>query len=98
MTDNKNFILAIILSSLIIFAWQYFYAAPQIEEQRRTQEQAEQTQQTQAPSPGQATQPGVMPQPPGAAQGSQAMPREQMIQATARVPIDTPSLSGSINL
>jgi YidC/Oxa1 family membrane protein insertase len=101
MTDNKNFIIAIILSSLIIFAWQYFYAAPQIEEQRRVQEQAEQTQQTrqtQAPSTGQAPQPGVMPQPPGVQQGGEATPREQMIQATARVPIETPSLSGSINL
>ena len=26
--DNKNFILAIVLSMLIIFGWQYFYAAP----------------------------------------------------------------------
>ena len=26
--ENKNFIAAIVLSMLIIFGWQYFYAAP----------------------------------------------------------------------
>jgi YidC/Oxa1 family membrane protein insertase len=101
MTDNKNFILAIILSSLIIFAWQYFYAAPQIEEQKRSQEPAQQTEQGQAPAPEQrqgTAQPGVMPQPPGTAQSSQAQPREQVVEASARVAIDTPSLSGSVNL
>jgi YidC/Oxa1 family membrane protein insertase len=62
MTDNKNFIIAIILSSLIIFGWQYFYAAPQLEEQRQTQEQAQQ-QQSEAPAQPKATQqPGVVPQ------------------------------------
>ena len=33
MTDynNKNFILAIVLSMAIIFGWQYFYAVPMAE-------------------------------------------------------------------
>jgi YidC/Oxa1 family membrane protein insertase len=100
MTDNKNFILAIILSSLIIFAWQYFYAAPQIEKQKRVQEQTQQTEQAQpqAPAQTQGSTPGVMPQPPGTPQGAQVQPREQVVQSSARVAIDTPSLSGSINL
>ncbi len=96
MTDNKNFIIAIILSSLIIFGWQYFYAAPQLEEQRQTQEQAQQ-QQSEAPAQPKATQqPGVVPQPPGSAPAEQ--PDEQIAAATPRVAIETASLSGSINL
>ncbi len=106
MTDNKNFIVAIILSSLIIFGWQYFYAGPQAERQRRLQEQQQQQTSQQVapaqpgtigvtPQPGAAPQPGTMPQP-GLADGVQ--PREQVLQSSARIPIDTPSLSGSINL
>jgi YidC/Oxa1 family membrane protein insertase len=106
MTDNKNFIIAIILSSLIIFGWQYFYAGPQAERQRRLQEQQQQQTSQQVapaqpgtigvtPQPGTAPQPGTMPQP-GLADGVQ--PREQVLQSSARIPIDTPSLSGSINL
>jgi YidC/Oxa1 family membrane protein insertase len=105
MTDNKNFIVAIVLSSLIIFGWQYFYAGPQAERQRRLQEQQQQTSQQVAPAqpnttgvtpqPGAAPQPGTMPQP-GLAEGVQ--PREQVLQSNPRIPIDTPSLSGSISL
>jgi YidC/Oxa1 family membrane protein insertase len=107
MTDNKNFILAIVLSSLIIFGWQFFYTGPQMEEQRKAQEQ--QTAQQQAPAtpgvtpqpgatgqPGVTPQPGMTPQPLGLAEG--VRPREQIVQATPRIAIDTPSLSGSINL
>jgi YidC/Oxa1 family membrane protein insertase len=106
MTDNKNFIVAIVLSSLIIFGWQYFYAGPQAERQRRLQEQQQQQTSQQVapaqpgtigvtPQPGAAPQPGTMPQP-GLAEGVQ--PREQVLQSSPRIPIDTPSLSGSINL
>jgi len=106
MTDNKNFIVAIVLSSLIIFGWQYFYAGPQAERQRRLQEQQQQQTSQQVapaqpgttgvtPQPGAAPQPGTVPQP-GLAEGAQ--PREQVLQSSPRIPIDTPSLSGSISL
>ena len=29
MTDNKNTILAIVLSALVLIAWQFFFAMPQ---------------------------------------------------------------------
>ena len=29
MTDNKNTILAIVLSAVVLIAWQYFYGMPQ---------------------------------------------------------------------
>ena len=40
MTDNRNTILAVILSGLVLIAWQYFYNMPQMEK-RRAAEQAQ---------------------------------------------------------
>ena len=34
MTDNRNTILAVILSGLILIGWQYFFNIPQMEKQR----------------------------------------------------------------
>src|SRR6266436_5303145 len=34
MTDNRNTILAVILSGLVLIAWQFFYNMPQMEKQR----------------------------------------------------------------
>ena len=31
MTDNRNTILAVVLSGLVLIAWQYFYNMPQME-------------------------------------------------------------------
>ena len=33
--NNKNFVLAIVLSTLIIFGWQYFYAGPIAEKAKK---------------------------------------------------------------
>ena len=38
MTDNRNTILAVILSGLVLIAWQYFYNVPQMERQRALQQ------------------------------------------------------------
>ena len=38
MTDNRNTILAVILSGLVLIAWQYFYTMPQMERQRAAQQ------------------------------------------------------------
>ena len=38
MTDNRNTILAVILSGLVLIAWQYFYNVPQMEKQRAAQQ------------------------------------------------------------
>ncbi len=64
MTDNKNTILAIVLSAIVLIAWQYFFGMPQIEKQRQQQQQQQQqTQQQGAPpqQPGQPTQPATTP-------------------------------------
>jgi YidC/Oxa1 family membrane protein insertase len=92
--DNRNIILAIVLSVGIIIAWQYFFAQPMIEQQRQQQEMAEERAPTlDAPTaPGEILPPGVQALPGVAAS------REDALAASPRLPIDTPSLTGSINL
>ena len=47
MTDNKNTILAIVLSALVLIGWQYFFAIPQ---EKAKQEQLQAQQQAQKPT------------------------------------------------
>lgn len=91
--DNKNFILAIVLSMLILFGWQYFYVGPIAEKQKA--QQAQQTQELQQPQPpaGGQSQSAV----PGGGQ-QPALDREAALAATPRVKIETATLAGSINL
>ncbi len=87
--DNKNFILAIVLSMLIIFGWQYFYAAPtqqKLESQTAGQSQPATNPQAQ---PG-ATVPGT--------QQTPTVTREQALASGKRIKIDTPVIDGTINL
>jgi YidC/Oxa1 family membrane protein insertase len=84
--DNKNLILAIVLSMAVIFGWQYFFVKPQLELQQAQQAQQQQQQAPAAP----ATVPGTA--------ASAAVSREQAISANPRIKIDTPTLAGSINL
>ncbi|WP_172401973.1 membrane protein insertase YidC [Ensifer aridi] len=97
MENNRNYFVAIALSVLILVAWQFFYVNPRMEKDRIAAEKAQQTQQVQP-------QPGAQPAAPGQAlPGSGTIPgagenREQAVAKSARVAIDTPALSGSINL
>ena len=95
--ENKNFILAIVLSMLIIFGWQYFYAAP-LQKKLEAESAAQQaTQQTtgEAATPGTPAQPGAAV--PGAAAPAAAT-REEALAAAPRVKIETTAVTGSINL
>src|SRR5262245_42761512 len=108
MTDNRNTILAVILSGLVLIAWQYFYNVPAMEKQREAQKQAELAKQ---PSP-QATPGSTAPQPgaapsaggtPGAAQptvpgSGPIVSRDAAIAAAPRIKIETPRVTGSISL
>lgn len=106
MTDNRNMFIAIGLSLAILLGWQYFFGMPQAEKQRQLAEQQRQTQQAQqapaqpgstAPAPGAeggASVPGGT-----AAQGpAKALTRAQALAASPRVAIETPRVTGSINL
>ena len=105
MTDNKNTILAIVLSALVLLGWQYFFAVPQ-EKARQEQLQAQQKKQNAPPAaqPGQPVPPAVQtgaPQVPGQASPPTAaapVDRTAALATSQRVPIATGSLQGSIAL
>jgi len=104
MTDQKNTILAIVLSALVLIAWQYFVGIPQMEKQKQEALLKQKQQQQQVQTPGQpapAAQGGVQPQLPG--QGAaptinQVLTRDAVIKASPRIMIETPRLRGSISL
>src|SRR6476469_7037195 len=101
MTDNKNTILAIALSALVLLGWQYFFAVPQ-EKARQEQLQTQQQKQS-APTPaGQTAQPPAgAPQVPGQANAPAAavtLDRTAALAGSPRVSIATDSLHGSIAL
>jgi YidC/Oxa1 family membrane protein insertase len=101
MTDNRNTILAIILSGLVLIGWQYFFNIPQMEKQRAAQ-QAQITQpapNAASPAP-QANSPAPSATAPSNNQAAAAAPvaRETAIAAAPRVKIETPRLIGSISL
>ena len=106
--NDKNTILAIVLSAIVLIGWQFFYAGPQqkAQEQQRQaqlQEQKLKAQQQQpATKPSQAApaaQPGA-PSVPGqqAAAPASTLTRAQALKESPRVAIATDSLRGSINL
>ena len=102
MENNRNYIVAIALSVLILFGWQYFYMGPRMEAQRQA-DLAKQTAQDVATQPAAngnsaapaATPSGAVP-PAGTTAG--AVSRDAALATSGRVVIDTPDLSGSINL
>ena len=106
MTDQKNTLLAIVLSALVLIAWQYFVGLPQMEKQKQeAQLKTQQQQQQPVTTPGEAgqgalaVQPGAVPAP-GQPAGLPGRPlsREDVIKASPRVLVDTPRLRGSIAL
>src|SRR5918993_413825 len=110
--DQKNVLIAIVLSAIVLIVWQYFVGMPQMEKQRQeAQQQAQQRAQQQQPQQGQPIPtpdgrpqpqaPGTTPILPG--QGGAPTPgaqmtREAVIAATPRIRIETPRLNGSISL
>jgi YidC/Oxa1 family membrane protein insertase len=105
MTDSRNTILAVILSGIVLIAWQYFYNIPQMERQRaQSQTQAELAKPSPAPTaaPSAAPEGGGAPQQssgtPAAASNAPVVSRDAAIEATPRVKIETPSVIGSISL
>jgi YidC/Oxa1 family membrane protein insertase len=107
MPENRNFILAIVLSIAVLIGWQYFIAGPQIERARQ-ETSATATQQSQgqqpatdstAPAAGEANVPAVTESPATKPSGATAeVTREAALAQSPRVPIATGRLSGSINL
>src|ERR1700730_2672056 len=103
MTDNRNTILAVILSGLVLIAWQYFYNMPQMKQRAAQQAQSElvkptpQAGSTAAPQAGAAPTPNA-PAPGQAAAAAPVVGRDTAIASAPRIRIDTPRVSGSISL
>src|ERR1700733_13417756 len=104
MTENRNTILAVILSGLVLLGWQYFFNLPQLEKQRAVQ-QAQNEIMKPAPQAGSANTPQAGATPSASApainQPVAATPtveRDTAIAAAPRVKIETPRLSGSLSL
>ncbi|UCH72923.1 MAG: membrane protein insertase YidC, partial [Rhodospirillales bacterium] len=99
MSEQKNLILAIILSGAILLGWNYFFIAPQQRalEEQRAREAAEQVE-TQG-VPGQPELGSELPTPAIGIPGvDAAASRSQALAATPRLPIESPRLTGSIAL
>jgi YidC/Oxa1 family membrane protein insertase len=93
--NNRNFILAIVLSIIVLFGWQYFFVPkpkPPAETPSVTQQQTEPG----PPQPGAPTPGTGAPQPGGPAVTT--LTREEALAQSPRVAIDTPALKGSIAL
>src|SRR5215470_814316 len=96
--EQKNLILAVVLSAVIIFGWQivqhYFFPVPVLPPQQASAPAQTQTQ-TQTPPAGGT--PGAVP---GAAASAavELVDREAALRQTPRIPIESPRLKGSIAL
>jgi YidC/Oxa1 family membrane protein insertase len=97
MTDQKNMILAIVLSVLVFVVWQYFFGMPLQEKQKQAALQQQQAQQTQPPAAPADTRPQAPGQVPATPQTTEVS-REAALAKSARVPIATPRVTGSIAL
>jgi YidC/Oxa1 family membrane protein insertase len=101
MENNKNLILAIVLSLAVLMAWQFLYVRP-MQERARQQQEIEATRNPPKPAAGTpapsapAGSPAPQTQQPGS--GFTYPTREAAIAATPRVAIDSPAITGSINL
>lgn len=108
MENNRNFILAIALSFLVLLGWQYFVASPRMEAEKARQEQLAKEQAVQQQAAGQASeQSATLPTPsaagavvPGTETNAGSVPQsgEAILSQSERIVIDTPRLEGSINL
>lgn len=87
MESNRNFYIAIILSFLLIAGWQYLYVRPHYEAQRAAEANGQLTEQN--------IKTGQIPQ---AAAPKTTISREEALTYTQRIPVETQTMQGSINL
>jgi YidC/Oxa1 family membrane protein insertase len=107
MMDQKNLLLAIVISVVILVGFQYgfeFLRPPVKEAPHTAQNQAPAPgspaaqSSPQAPAPGATSGPAVAPTPGTLPTAAQAQTREAAIASQPRLKIDTPRLHGSISL
>src|SRR5579863_9952699 len=102
--NNRNLLLAMGLSILVIIGWNYFFATPQYRKEHSAQVAMHQPAQSPGHVPGSMdSQPPPSPNaPPQGGPSNESAParqtRDAALAATQRVPLDSQSLFGSINL
>src|SRR5512146_757834 len=88
--DNKNLIVAIVLSAAVLFGWQYFVASPQMKAEQQKQAIL-------AKEKGQEAKPASIPE--KAQTIAAVMPRSKALQQSGgRIVISTPTVDGSLSL
>ncbi|MBX9589954.1 MAG: membrane protein insertase YidC [Hyphomonadaceae bacterium] len=104
--NQKNLLLAIVLSVAVLLAWQFFYAGPKLKEEQerqariRSEQQQAKAKETAPGAPVGA--PDAAPGKPGAVPGpspvTTAANRQAAVAASPRLAIETPSIKGSLAL
>ena len=99
--ENREFMLAIALSALVLILWQIFIGVPTMEEERAKQQPQQQAQtqgtpDTTIPTPQTGAGDNTVPTAPGV-ETPQA-DRDAVVTASKRIKINTDKLTGSINL
>ena len=104
MPDNRNFLVAIVLSIGVLIAWQFFVAGPEMDRLAQQQEQLAQQAGTATTTPAE----GTLPPPPASTAPAGSVPattvaagsasRDEVLAASQRVQIETPQFTGSLNL
>jgi YidC/Oxa1 family membrane protein insertase len=98
MDNNRNLFITIILSVVILAAWQILYIGPKIEAERQAQTEQQATEQVEAPAETPAATPDAAVPQPDAGQAAVASDAADTGEEAGRIAIDTPTLTGSINL
>jgi YidC/Oxa1 family membrane protein insertase len=106
--DQNNLIFAVALSFLVLMGWQYFFARPELQQEQARQEfnkkiEAQNKDATPSGSPPNVANAPIAPptgEAPASVQPQPAAPvsRAEALKGSPRVQIETPSLTGSIDL
>lgn len=98
--NNRNFLVALLLSVLVFLVWHFVFVVPKQEEQKLRQQQQEALKKEQSVSPdAPAAKVGANPEAPQLTEAPVApKSRAEALSAAKRVPIATPAIQGSINL
>src|SRR5581483_2476428 len=91
MSENRNLLLAIVLSAAVIFGWEYFVAMPQMKAQKPTSSTRVEQVQKHPAAPSAQT--------PQEREGAAHLTRVQALAAGGpRIAIQTPTIDGSLRL
>ena len=100
MSENRNLILAAVLSGAVLLGWQYFFIEPKIEAERVAQAEITATETATA----EGSVPQILESTPNITAGSASgalltgLPRDLALAQSARIAIETPLVAGSISL